>query len=133
MAAGEDDRRPISPGLGVWRWHLTMAASILNRATGAGLYLAFLVLAGWAVALALGPGPFAAYAGAFGSVPGRIALILLTLAAFFHLAAGIRHLLWDFGQGFAPAAATTSAWIAFLFAGLATAGAWAWAASAGLL
>ena len=30
--------RPISPSVTVWRWHITMAASIMHRVTGVGLY-----------------------------------------------------------------------------------------------
>jgi succinate dehydrogenase / fumarate reductase cytochrome b subunit len=53
--------RPTSPHLQVWRWHITMAASILHRATGVALYVGALILAGWAVALARGPGAFSVY------------------------------------------------------------------------
>ena len=47
--------RPRSPHLQVWRWHVTMLTSILNRVTGVGLYGAFLIGAIWAVCLAAGP------------------------------------------------------------------------------
>jgi succinate dehydrogenase / fumarate reductase cytochrome b subunit len=46
--------RPLSPHVQIWRWHVTMAASILHRVTGMLLYLGLLVLAGWALALADG-------------------------------------------------------------------------------
>ncbi len=44
--------RPISPQIqlngGVWRWHLTMFASILHRASGMALYVGALVAMAWA-------------------------------------------------------------------------------------
>jgi succinate dehydrogenase / fumarate reductase cytochrome b subunit len=51
--------RPISPQIqlngGIWRWHLTMFASILHRASGVALYVGALIVAAWAIALAQGP------------------------------------------------------------------------------
>ena len=38
--------RPLSPHVQIWRWHVTMAGSILHRATGVGLYVGALILAG---------------------------------------------------------------------------------------
>ena len=64
--------RPISPNIqldgGIWRWHVTMFASILHRATGVGLYVGALVLMAWALSLAAGPG---AYGGLHRSWPAR--------------------------------------------------------------
>ena len=37
--------RPLSPHLQVWRWHITMATSILHRATGVALYVGGLIAA----------------------------------------------------------------------------------------
>ena len=34
----------------------------------------------------------------------------LTLAVFYHLANGIRHLFWDMGFGFKPQTASQTAW-----------------------
>ncbi|HEV2363111.1 MAG TPA: succinate dehydrogenase, cytochrome b556 subunit [Caulobacteraceae bacterium] len=124
--------RPLSPHLQVWRWHVTLAASIGHRVTGMGLYLAALLFAAWAVALALGRESYQAYMGAMGSWPGRVVLFGLTVCAFFHLATGVRHLFWDFGKGFAPPTANTTAWICFAFAIGATIAVWALALSRGL-
>ena len=46
--------RPLSPHVMHWRWHITMAASILTRVTGVGCYIGLLLVAGWALALASG-------------------------------------------------------------------------------
>ena len=104
--------RPLSPHAQIWRWHVTMAASILNRATGAALYGGALLFLGWAVALASGPVAYDGYVGLLGSIPGKIVLFGLTLSAFYHLFAGLRHLAWDSGKGFTPATANLSAWLA---------------------
>jgi succinate dehydrogenase / fumarate reductase cytochrome b subunit len=112
--------RPTSPHLQVWRWHLTLWASILHRAAGVILYLGALLLALWALTLAQGPGPFAAYTGLFTAWPGRALLMLVTLSAFYHLANGVRHLAWDMGKGFAIKTANLTAVVCFAFAIAAT-------------
>jgi succinate dehydrogenase / fumarate reductase cytochrome b subunit len=107
--------RPLSPHLLHWRWHVTMAASILNRATGVALYAGWLVFAGWALALASGEDAYEAYAGVLVSIPGQIVLFGVAFSLFFHLAAGLRHLFWDFGKGFTPRNADGTAIGAFVF------------------
>lgn len=102
--------RPTAPHLTVWRWHVTMLASILHRASGMALYVGALVLAGWAVSLASGPDVYAGYTALLGSIPGEVALFGLTVAVFYHLASGVRHLIWDWGQGFELATASLMAW-----------------------
>lgn len=108
--------RPLSPHVQVWRWHVTMAASILNRAAGVAMYLGVLILTGLTLALASGPEAYAAYAGALGSWPGHVVLFGITAALFFHMANGVRHFIWDFGKGFSPKTADASALGAFAFA-----------------
>ena len=115
--------RPLSPYM-IWRWHVTMAASILHRATGVALYAGILIVAGWALALASGPEAYAAYMGLLGSIPGRIVVFGVTVSVFFHLANGMRHLAWDLGQGFEPKTANATAVIAYVFAVVAALAAW---------
>ena len=65
--------RPLSPHLSIYRFTITMAISIVHRATGIGLYAGMLLLALWFVA---------------------------TWALFHHLLGGIRHFIFDTGRGF---------------------------------
>jgi succinate dehydrogenase / fumarate reductase cytochrome b subunit len=90
----------MSPHLQVWRWHLTMASSILNRVTGCALYVGALIIAAGALSLAMGPDCYSVFRAIMAGVLGKIALFGLTLATFYHLANGIRHLVWDAGKGF---------------------------------
>ena len=125
--------RPLSPHLQVWRWHVTLVASILHRATGVALYAGAVILAGWALALASGRDAYEGYAGVLGSIPGKIILFGITASFLFHLANGVRHLFWDAGKGFAPRTADATAVIALVF-GLAGAMAvWLAAAATGAL
>jgi succinate dehydrogenase / fumarate reductase cytochrome b subunit len=116
--------RPISPNIqldgGVWRWHVTMVASILHRASGMALYVGALVLMAWALSLAAGPGPYGEFQLLAGSIIGKLALIVLTLCVFYHMGNGVRHLAWDAGYGFKLKTADATAWLVFGFAVVAT-------------
>jgi len=103
--------RPLSPHLQIYRWPITMATSILHRASGVGLGFGTLLLAWWLVAAAAGPEYFAYVQGVLGSWLGRLILLGFTWALFFHLCNGIRHLVWDIGIGFEKAAASRASWI----------------------
>jgi succinate dehydrogenase / fumarate reductase cytochrome b subunit len=116
--------RPLSPHLGIWRWHITMATSILHRASGVALYLGALILAGWAVALARGPAAFADYRALLASPPGQFVLFGLTVSLFYHLASGLRHLWWDTGRGFDPKIADMTGAAAIAFGGFAALAIW---------
>jgi len=123
--------RPLSPHVQVWRWHITMATSILNRATGVALYVGALIGAGWAMSLAAGPVAFDRYMALLGSALGKLVLFGLTLSVFFHLAAGVRHLFWDAGEGFQTKTADMTAAAALAFAVAASLAVWVIAAMTG--
>jgi succinate dehydrogenase / fumarate reductase cytochrome b subunit len=125
--------RPLSPHLTVWRWHITMTASILHRVTGVGLYLGALILTGWAVALCEGPGAYGVYMGLLGSPLGRIVLFGLTACVFYHMANGVRHLAWDHGEGFQPKTADFTAVVVMAFAVAAAGAVWALALLTGAI
>jgi succinate dehydrogenase / fumarate reductase cytochrome b subunit len=115
-AAKPPRERPLSPHMSIWRWHITMASSILHRATGVALYVGALILAGWALALASGPVGYDRYVELLGSPLGRLVLFGLTVSIFYHLANGVRHLFWDAGEGFTPKTASMTAAAAMTFA-----------------
>lgn len=125
MAGVRPDQRPISPHLSVWRWHVTMASSILHRFTGFGLYVAAFGLALWLMAAAAGPEMYEPLMAFLMGPLGQIALYLIVAAIAYHLANGIRHLVFDTGAGLAPADADLSAWFAILFAIAAPISLWA--------
>lgn len=100
-SAGDLTRRPLSPHLGIYRWPVTMVASILNRATGIALSVGALMLVCWLLSAALGPQAFAAVQAFLRSPVGLLMLFGWTLSLFYHLFGGLRHLAWDMGVGFA--------------------------------
>jgi len=125
--------RPLSPHMQVWRWHITMAGSILHRATGIALYVGAILLAIWVAALAAGQPSFDAYKSLLGSIPGKVVMFGLTVSIFYHLANGVRHLVWDAGKGFEPRTADMTGAAAIAFAAAASIAVWILAAVWGIL
>lgn len=93
--------RPLSPHFTIYRWPLTMVLSILHRATGVALAAGFPMLMLWLLAVAGGEQDYVELSAYLESAIGRVCLVAWTFAFFFHLANGIRHLVWDAGYGFA--------------------------------
>jgi succinate dehydrogenase / fumarate reductase cytochrome b subunit len=92
-------KRPLSPHIQIYHWHLTMVMSIVHRITGGALYFGTLLLAWWLVALAAGPGPFAFANWVLGSWLGLLVLFGYSWALIHHMLGGLRHFIWDFGYG----------------------------------
>ena len=116
--------RPLSPHLSIYRWPITMASSILHRATGLAMAVGFIVLVAWLFAAASGPDAYAVFLGAMDSGVGRVPLVGWSFAFFYHLSNGIRHLVWDTGRGLEKGQATTSAWFVIVFSIVLTAAFW---------
>jgi succinate dehydrogenase / fumarate reductase cytochrome b subunit len=91
--------RPISPHLQIYRWQLTSVLSILHRAAGVWLSIGTIVLVWWLVAAASGPETFDAVVEFLDSWLGLALLLGWSVALFYHLCNGIRHLVWDTGHG----------------------------------
>lgn len=116
--------RPLSPHLQIYRWPVTMATSILHRATGCGLAAGTLLLAWWLAAAAAGPEYYAMVQSILGSILGRLVLLGFSWALFYHLLNGIRHLFWDAGHGYSIPVANKSGWAVIIGSVVLTVLAW---------
>jgi succinate dehydrogenase / fumarate reductase cytochrome b subunit len=121
---GKMHARPLSPHLQIYRPQFTSVLSITHRATGVALGVGTLLLVWWLAAAALGEAAYASF-GAFVDSPlGLLMLFGWSLALFYHLGNGIRHLFWDAGRGFDLATAEKSGYAVVAFALAATLVAW---------
>ena len=125
MGSQLSDPRPLSPFTTIWRWHITMVASILHRLSGVALYGGAFVFVAWLVAAAMGQTVYGRFAALMGSISGLVVLFGLTLALCFHLLNGVRHLVWDSGVGYEKQTADRSAWTVLILALLLTIAIWA--------
>ena len=89
--------RPLSPHLQIWRWHITMAASILFRVTIGAATVAAILLVGWLGVAAFGPDAYAALLACMSSPFGLFIGFGLTVVLFSFLLNGARHLINDTG------------------------------------
>lgn len=99
----------------VYRWTLTMALSIVHRATGIALYVGTLLLAWWLIAAASGSaGAYATVQAFTGSIIGRLIVFGYTWALMHHMLSGIRHFVWDLGFCFKANEREALTWAALI-------------------
>lgn len=114
------NERPLSPHLSAYGWYITNTLSILHRGTGLVLTIAAIGLAWWLLAVAGGPEGHAAATGLLASPWMKLPLLAVAFCFFYHLANGIRHLIWDFGYGFDRRQIRLSGWTVVAIAIAAT-------------
>ena len=98
--AAKPTSRPLSPHLQVYRLPLAAVLSISHRITGVGLSLGLLLLTWWLCSAAYGPDAYDQAMVYIASPLGLLILLGFSVALFFHLCNGIRHLFWDAGRNF---------------------------------
>ena len=122
------EMRPVSPHVSAsGDGTSTMLSSILHRVTGVGLYGAAMFVCGLVDDRRCRAGSLRPRWQQFLRLaPGQVVMLYLIVAALaYHLANGIRHLMFDTGAGLTRSDADTSAWFAILFAIAAPIGLWA--------
>lgn len=123
--------RPLSPHLQVYKWQVQMVSSILHRATGIILAVGSLLIVWGLASLAAGPEAYATFTACAGSAIGLLVLVGWTLAFFYHLANGIRHLVQDTGKGYAIASFVRSSWTSIVVAIVLTVVVWGYVFAGG--
>lgn len=108
--------RPTSPHLSIYKPQITSVMSILHRITGVALYAGTLLLVAWLVSAAYSVPIFKLIHEFMAGWIGKALLIGWTLAFYYHLCNGIRHLFWDMGKGFELKAVTRSGVLVLLAA-----------------
>ena len=108
------DKRPMSPHTTIWKWHVTMASSILHRVTGIGNYIGIFIIVAWLFVTTTGPENYDRFSAITGSIPGLVILFGFTLSICYHLLNGIRHLFMDAGAILKPRTGSFTATLALL-------------------
>ncbi|MET0436724.1 MAG: succinate dehydrogenase, cytochrome b556 subunit [Devosia sp.] len=102
--------RPTSPHLQIYRWTITMAMSIIHRATGIANYAGMALLAIWLVAAAADQEALNLVNLVYGSWFGQIVLFGFTWSLVHHMLGGLRHWVWDFAAMMEPGQRELMAW-----------------------
>lgn len=121
-------KRPLSPHLQIYSWGWTMSLSIFHRLTGVILSFGTLLVVLWLLGLAGGADSYAMVQAFTGHWFGRLVMAGWSVAFFYHLCNGVRHLLWDAGWGLDLPTARRTAGIVGVATVLLTALSWALAA-----
>jgi succinate dehydrogenase / fumarate reductase, cytochrome b subunit len=108
------DKRPMSPHTTIWKWHITMASSILHRVTGVGNYIGIFIVVAWLFVTTTGQENYGQFSAVTGSIPGLVLLFGFTLSVCYHLLNGIRHLFMDAGVALNPKVGSFTAALALL-------------------
>lgn len=99
MADTRRVQRPLSPHLQIYRLPMLAVTSILTRITGNALIVGVLLAVWWLLAAATSDHYFS-YANAVAtSWFGDLVFLGSAWAVWFHLLAGLRHLIFDTGRG----------------------------------
>ena len=117
--------KPLSPHLGIYRWQLTMALSILHRATGVFLSMGAVIMVLVLVAIASGQSEFALIQNILNHIIGQLFMFAWTFSLYLHMANGLRHLVWDAGLGLDKDIANKSGLYVLAFTVIVTASTWA--------
>ena len=101
MADGNRGNRPLSPFMigPIYRPQINSIMSICHRLTGLGLALPAMLLVWWFMGAATGPGYFHFVDGLLTSWVGTLVMLVSLAALWYHFFNGIRHLVWDAGEG----------------------------------
>jgi len=89
------------------------------------LTVGIILLVYWLTSLAGGEDSFNGARSFLGSWFGRLIMFGFTLAMFYHLCNGIRHLYWDSGRGFEMDSVYTSGRVVIAAAVILSIGTWA--------
>jgi succinate dehydrogenase / fumarate reductase cytochrome b subunit len=89
----------------------TLVTSIANRFAGMGLSVGLLLLVYWLMAIAGGARSYANAARVLALPLAKLVYAALIIAFCYHLVAGLRHLVWDTGQGLERSQSHKSAWL----------------------
>lgn len=118
--------RPKSPNMQNYRPQLTSVLSFGHRLSGVGLSLSAFGIAVWLLAGAAGPDAFDTAQAIALSTLGLVVLFLLTLALFYHLCNGIRHLIWDSVRAFELRNIYLGGWVVLVASLILTVALWVW-------
>jgi succinate dehydrogenase / fumarate reductase cytochrome b subunit len=103
--------RPTSPHLSIYKKQISSVSSAFHRISGAGLFGAISLLSWWFIAcIFLKMNPL--ILSVFDYKLVKLAVFGSSVAAFYHLSTGIRHLIWDIGFGFSIPSINKGGWIA---------------------
>ena len=95
-----ESKRPLSPHIQVYRWHISSLVSISHRITGIINIVAITLVCFWVASLLLGEDSYENIKIFLSSIFGKFIILGLIWSFSFQILSEIRHLTMDLGYGF---------------------------------
>ena len=95
-----ESKKPLSPHIQIYRWHISSLVSISHRITGIINIIAITIICFWASSLLLGKNNYEVINTFLESFFGKFIILALTWSFLFQVLSEIRHLIMDLGYGF---------------------------------
>lgn len=122
MADVNRGNRPLSPHLTIYRPQMTSMSSIFARITGNALIVGTVLVVWWLLAAATSPAYFEVADFVMRSLIGKLVMLGSIWALWYHMLAGLRHLLWDSGRALEVRTSERLGWVIILGSLALTAG-----------
>ena len=95
-----ENKRPLSPHIQIYKWHISSLVSISHRITGIINIIAITLICLWASLLFLAEENYVTVELLMSSLIGKFIILGIIWSFSFQILSEIRHLIMDFGYGF---------------------------------
>ena len=95
-----ENKRPLSPHIQIYKWHISSLVSISHRITGIINIIAITLICLWASLLFLAEENYEIVELIMSSLIGKFIILGIIWSFSFQILSEIRHLIMDFGYGF---------------------------------
>ena len=95
-----EDKKPLSPHIQIYRWHVSSLVSISHRITGIINIIAITFICVWSAWLILGEANYTLINFFLNSIFGKFVVLGIVWSFSFQVLSEIRHLIMDMGYGF---------------------------------
>ena len=95
-----ENKRPLSPHIQIYRWHVSSLVSISHRITGIINIIAITLICLWVSLIFISENNYEMINLFLSSKIGKFFVLGLTWSFSFQILSEIRHLFWDLGYGF---------------------------------
>ena len=95
-----ENKKPLSPHIQIYRWHISSLVSISHRITGIINFVEISLIIIWVSLLVLGETNYSFINQLLNSILGKFIALGLVWSFSFQMLSEIRHLIMDMGYGF---------------------------------
>ena len=95
-----ENKKPLSPHIQIYSWHISSLVSISHRITGIINIISITLICLWASLLLFGESYYIIIDLFLSSLIGKFIILIFTWSFSFQILSEIRHLIMDFGYGF---------------------------------